>query len=215
MIDTVLFDFDGTIMDTNEVIIQSWQETFRQLEGREEDREVLLQTFGEPLEGTMRDFFPDKPLEEALEIYRGYQRTNYLPNIHLFPGIRKLLDELSERGIKMALVTSRLRHTTDQALEAFDLGKYFGYVVTADDVTRHKPDPQSVEIALAKIGSTAAHAIQIGDTKHDIQCAHNAGVPAVLVSWSLALSKELRDGFPPEYTPDVIIDHPSQILELL
>lgn len=215
MIDTVLFDFDGTIMDTNEVIIQSWQETFRRLEGRETDRETLLKTFGEPLEGTMRDFFPNVPLEEGLEIYRGYQRDNYLPNIRLFPGIRELLDELMQRQVKMALVTSRLRHTTDQALEAFDLGKYFGYVVTADDVTRHKPDPQSVEIALEKIGSAPEHAIQIGDTKHDIQCAHNAGVPAVLVSWSQALAKELKEGFPAEYTPDVIIDRPDQILELL
>lgn len=143
MIDTVLFDFDGTIMDTNEVIIQSWQETFWQLEGREEDREVLLQTFGEPLEGTMRDFFPDKPLEEALEIYRSHQRTNYLPNIHLFPGIRELLDELLQRGIKMALVTSRKRHSTDQTLKVFDLGKYFDCVVTADDVTWRKPNPKA------------------------------------------------------------------------
>ena len=163
----------------------------------------------------MRDFFPNVPLEEGLEIYRGYQRDNYLPNIHLFPGIRELLDELMQRQVKMALVTSRLRRTTNQALEAFDLGKYFEYVVTADDVTRHKPDPQSVEIALEKIGGKAEHAIQIGDTKHDIQCAHNAGVPAVVVSWSQALAKELRDGFPPEYTPDVIIDRPSQILDLL
>lgn len=115
----------------------------------------------------------------------------------------------------MALVTSRKRHSTDQTLKVFDLGKYFDCVVTADDVTWRKPNPQSVEIALEKTGATAAHAILIGDTKHDIQCAHNAGVPAVLVSWSLALSKELRDGFLPEYTPDVIIDHPSQVLELL
>ncbi len=215
MIDTVLFDFDGTIMDTNEVIIQSWQETFRQVRGREMDQDVLLATFGEPLEGTMRNFFPEESLEDCLEIYRGYQRTNYLPNIHLFPGIRELLDELMRRQITMALVTSRLKFTTDQALDKFDLRKYFGYVVTADDVTRHKPDPQSIQVALEKLGASSESAIMVGDTKHDIQCAHNAGLPAVVVSWSLALARELKEGFPAEYTPDVIIDHPAQVLELL
>ena len=215
MIDTVLFDFDGTIMDTNEIIIQSWQATFRELENREEDREILLHTFGEPLADTMRNFFPDVPLETALNIYRDYQRDNLLANIHLFPGIRRLLDELLQRQVPMALVTSRLWRTTHQAMDQFDLNKYFQCVVTADDVTRHKPDPQSVEIALKKLGSLPERTIQIGDTKHDIQCAHNAGVTAALVSWSIALSEELREGFPPEYTPDVIIDDPVQILDLL
>lgn len=215
MNDTVLFDFDGTIMDTNEVIIQSWQETFRTLAGREEDRDVLLKTFGEPLEYTMRNFFPEVPVEKGLEIYRGYQRDNFLNDIQLFPGIRDLLDELSARQIKMALVTSRLKHTTMQAIDKFDMEKYFGYVVTADDVTRHKPDPQSALIALDKIGSRPDQTIMIGDTLFDILCARNAGCTSVLVSWSLSLADKLRTGFAPEEEPDRIIDDPAQILQML
>lgn len=215
MNDTVLFDFDGTIMDTNEVIIQSWQETFRTLAGREEDRDVLLKTFGEPLEYTMRNFFPEVPVEKGLEIYRGYQRDNFLNDIQLFPGIRDLLDELSARQIKMALVTSRLKHTTMQAIDKFDMEKYFGYVVTADDVTRHKPDPQSALIALDKIGSRPEQTIMIGDTLFDILCARNAGCTSVLVSWSLSLADKLKDGFAPEEEPDRIIDDPAQILQML
>lgn len=215
MNDTVLFDFDGTIMDTNEVIIQSWQETFRTLAGREEDRDVLLKTFGEPLEYTMRNFFPEVPVEKGLEIYRGYQRDNFLNDIQLFPGIRDLLDELSARQIKMALVTSRLKHTTMQAIDKFDMEKYFGYVVTADDVTRHKPDPQSALIALDKIGSRPDQTIMIGDTLFDILCARNAGCTSVLVSWSLSLADKIKDGFAPEEEPDRIIDDPAQILQML
>ena len=215
MNDTVLFDFDGTIMDTNEVIIQSWQETFRTLAGREEDRDVLLKTFGEPLEYTMQNFFPEVPVEKGLEIYRGYQRDNFLNDIQLFPGIRDLLDELSARQIKMALVTSRLKHTTMQAIDKFDMEKYFGYVVTADDVTRHKPDPQSALIALDRIGSQPDQTIMIGDTLFDILCARNAGCTSVLVSWSLSLADKLKDGFAPEEEPDRIIDDPAQILQML
>ena len=215
MNDTVLFDFDGTIMDTNEVIIQSWQETFRTLAGREEDRDVLLKTFGEPLEYTMRNFFPEVPVEKGLEIYRGYQRDNFLTSIELFPGISELLDELSQRQVKMALVTSRLRHTTEQALDRFDLNKYFGYVVTADDVTKHKPDPQSINIALEKIGSSPEHSLMVGDTLFDIQCAKNAGCRSVFVSWSVSLAEKLDEGFGPDERPDEIITDPLQILKML
>lgn len=83
-IDTVLFDFDGTIMDTNNVILMSWQHTFKTLENREEDEDVLTKTFGEPLEKTIERFFPNVPLEEALEVYRGYQRDNFEGLITLF-----------------------------------------------------------------------------------------------------------------------------------
>jgi len=215
MTDTVLFDFDGTIMDTNQVIIDSWQTTFRTLEGREQDVDVLLNTFGEPLEKTLRDFFPNVPLEESIEIYRGYQRDFFLESIHLFPGIRELLDELLQRQVKMALVTSRLRHTTEQALDKFDLYKYFGYVVTADDVTRHKPDPQCINIALDRIDSRPEQTLMIGDSLFDILCARNAGCGSVLVSWSMTLADKLQSGFSPEEAPDMIIDHPQQILKLL
>lgn len=215
MINTVLFDFDGTIMDTNEIIIQSWQTTFRKLRGREEDRAVLLGTFGEALEDTMRGFFPDIPLEKGLEIYRGFQRSNFLNNISLFPGIRELLEKLRQKQVTTALVTSRLRFTTEQALDKFDLNKYFDYVVTADDVTRHKPDPQSINIALEHLGSLPEESLMLGDTIYDIQCARNAGVMPVVVSWSYALSKELEADFPSGVRPDHIIDEPAELLNLI
>ena len=97
-IDTVLFDFDGTVMDTNNVILMSWQHTFRTLRGREEDREVIVKTFGEPLELTMKKFFPEVPAEEALEVYRSFHRDNFGELINLFPGMRELLAEVKRRG---------------------------------------------------------------------------------------------------------------------
>lgn len=268
MIDTILFDFDGTIMDTNEIIIDSWQATFRELSGKEADRDVLLKTFGEPLEATMLGFFPDVPLEESLEIYRGYQREYFIPSIRLFPGVLELLDALSREKVNMALVTSRLKFTTDQALEHFDIGKYFDYVITADEVNRHKPDPLCAQLALDALNAQPEQAIMLGDSPLDIMCARNAGVSPVLVSWSMTMADRIGSfseamlpgesypeatarmkatarmratartraaarmkeadaasrketsgiilpGFAPEETPDVIIDDPMQVLELL
>ena len=213
--DTILFDFDGTIMDTNDVIIQSWQHTYRTYRGEEGDEDVILGTFGETLEYTMKNLFPEVPLEEALLVYRTYQRENFLKDISLVPGIIELLDELKDRGCLMAMVTSRLRYTTDQALDAFDLNKYFQYVVTADEVTRAKPDPQCVEMALEKLGSSPQRSIMTGDTIHDILCAKNAGITSVLVDWSITLGGKRREDFPADEVPDHIITDPMQLLELL
>ena len=117
----VLLDFDGTIMDTNQAIINSWHATFRELEGRDGDEDVILATFGETLEDSMRHMFPDVPVERSRGIYRDYQAKHLMNQINLFPGIRELLDTLADRGIRMGLATSRLKATTMQALETFDL----------------------------------------------------------------------------------------------
>ncbi len=213
-INTILFDFDGTVMDTNNVIIMSWQHTFRTLENREEKLENLTKTFGEPLERTLANFFPDVPVEESIEIYRSFHRDNFGELITLFPGMKELLAEVKQRGYKTALVTSRLGETTMQGLEKYEIKKYFDVVVTADDTTKHKPDPQPVNIALEKLGSAPEEAVMLGDTLFDILCARNAGVKSILVSWSLALAGKTKEDLGDD-APDYIIKKPEELFGIL
>ncbi|MBR2619223.1 MAG: HAD-IA family hydrolase [Firmicutes bacterium] len=213
-IDTVLFDFDGTIMDTNNVILMSWQHTFRTLENREEDESKLTATFGEPLEYTLERFFPDVPVEESIEVYRSYQRKNFSDLIALFPGMKELVIECKARGYKTGLVTSRLKRTAMEGLEKFDLTKYFDVIVTPEDTDKHKPDPEPVNIALEKLGSQPENAVMLGDTLFDIQCSHNAGIGAVLVSWSLALAGKTYEDLG-EDAPDHIIEKPEELFEII
>lgn len=210
--DTVLFDFDGTVMDTNNVILMSWQHTFRTLRNREEDIEKLVSTFGEPLETTMKRFFPDVPAEESIEIYRSFHRDNFTKLISLFPGITELLAELKNRGYKTGLVTSRLLNTTMKGLESFGLTKYFDTILTADDTTKHKPDPEPVNIALGRLASKPERTIMLGDTMFDILCARNAGISSVLVAWSLALKGKTEFG---EAAPDYIINRADELLDII
>lgn len=210
--DTILFDFDGTVMNTNEVILRSWQHTFQTIENRQEDEAKIIETFGEPLEVTMRKFFPDMPVDEAVEIYRSYHRDNFGDLITVFPGMKELLAEVKRLGYKTGLVTSRLLHTTKQGLEKYGLEEYFDVVVTADDTKKHKPDPEPINIALAKLHSAPESSIMLGDTMFDLLCAKNAGVASVLVSWSLAL--QAGDDFG-EAAPDHIIEKAEDLLELL
>lgn len=211
-IDTVLFDFDGTVMNTNDVIINSWQHTFRTLENREEDEAKIIATFGEPLQVTMEKLFPNVPVEESIQVYRSYHYDNFGELISLFPGMKELIAELKKRGYKLGMVTSRLRRTTEQGMEKYGIMEYFDTVVTADDTDKHKPDPEPINIALEKLGSVSEKSIMLGDTMFDILCAKNAGVKSVLVSWAMAVSEEEKTG---PNRPDYIIDQANDLLKLL
>ena len=211
-INTVLFDFDGTIMDTNNVILQSWQHTFRTVEGKERPEADILETFGEPLYITMGKVLPQIPVEEGVSIYRGYHYDNFTDLISLFPGILELLEELKKRKYKIGLVTSRLRHTTEIGLKKYDMEQYFDTIVTCDDTEKFKPDPEPVNIALERLGSNPDEAVMVGDSMFDILCAKNAGVKAALVSWALAVSEEDKVG---ENAPDYFIDKAEDLLDIL
>ena len=119
MIDTVLFDFDGTLMDTTDVIVGSWQHTFMTLTGREGDLERIYRTFGEILRDSMVKMFPENDPDEAVEIYRSYHRNNFGERIKVFTGMKERLAELKARGLKTAVVTSRAGVTTVEGLESY------------------------------------------------------------------------------------------------
>lgn len=211
-IDTILFDFDGTVMDTNDVIIRSWQHTFRTLRGEERSLEDIVATFGEPLVTTMKRFFPEVPAQEALDIYRSYHYECFEELIRIFPGIIELLGELKEKDYKTALVTSRLRGTTERGMKKYDLDKYFDAVITMEDCTKHKPDPEPINIALSKLDSSPENAVMLGDTMYDIKCARNAGVPSILVSWAMAVTEEDLQG--PD-APDHILETAADLWEII
>ncbi|MBQ9930945.1 MAG: HAD-IA family hydrolase [Firmicutes bacterium] len=211
-ITTVVFDFDGTIMNTTDVILGSWQHTFMTLEGRERPEADILPTLGEPLHLTMSKFFPDKDVEECVEIYRSYHRDNFGPRITLFPGVKDLLAELKARGLKVGLATSRLHATTVEGLEKYELAEYFDYVLTANDTDKHKPDPTPLLMTLEKLGSTPEESLMVGDTVFDFLCARNAGVKFVLVGWQVAFPKDMLES--PE-GPEYIIKDAKDLLTLV
>lgn len=211
-IDTVLFDFDGTIMDTNQVIIDSWQHTFMTIDGEKRRVEDIVKTFGEPLSTTMKNFFKNVPVEESVKIYRDYHYANFSKLISLFPGMKEIVEKVRAKGYKVGLVTSRLRGTTMEGLKKYGMENHFDQVITMEDCTKHKPDPEPINIALKRLKSTAEKSIMIGDTDFDILCAKNAGVKSVLVGWTIAVSHEDENNL---YKPDYIINKAEEILEII
>jgi len=211
-INTVLFDFDGTLMDTNAIILASWQHTFMTVEGEKRPEEEIIKTFGEPLFLTMKNIFPERDTEEVISIYRNFQHEKYADMISLFPGVTELLAGLKEQEYKIGLVTSRLTRSTMIGLDKFGIKKYFDAIVTADDTDKHKPDPEPALIALAKLNSKPEESIMLGDTMFDILCAKNAGIKSVLAGWSIAAPVEFKEG---EDAPDYIISSANDLLKIL
>ncbi len=210
-ITTVLFDFDGTLIDTNEVIIQSFQHTFKKVLGKEMPLEEIIRNFGEPLAVTMEKML-EIPPEEAMSIYREYHYEKFDELIEIFPGMLELVRVLKMQGYKLAIVTSRLRHTTMKGLEKYGLEEYFDYVLTADDTDKHKPDPTPINLTLEKLGSKPSEAIMIGDSMFDILCARNAGVESVLVGWAIAVTEEDKIG---PNKPTFIAERAEDILMII
>lgn len=199
-IKTILFDFDGTVANTNRLIIDSWQHVFRTVHGKETDEADIKATFGEPLGVSMVKNFPDMNPEDAIDMYRSHQKDIYEEMIEPFPGMVELLKGLKEKGYQVGIVTSRLRNSTMIGLRKFGLAETADCIVTCEDTDKHKPDPEPALIALEKLSAKADETLMVGDSMFDIKCAHNAGIKAVMVGWAEAITEaDLTGPDRPEY----------------
>ena len=212
MINTVLFDFDGTLVNTNDVIIASWQHTYMYYLGREESLEKITACFGEPLLLTMEREFPEVDPLESAEVYRNFQKENADELVKIFPGIKELLEILKTDGFRMGVVTSRTRESAQRYMDMFGIGDYFEEMVSCDDTDIHKPNPEPILLCLKKMGITAEEALMVGDSPFDIKCANNAGVKSVLVGWRITGDGQtLIDDAREDFT----ISEPSELVGVL
>ena len=206
-IKAVLIDFDGTLADTNGIVIQSFQHTYRTFQGREEEVAVIERSFGEPLRTTMARVFGADYEEEAVTVYRSFQLDRFESLIRPFPGMDGLIRRLKEEGYLIGMVTSRVRDSAIRGTRKFGLEECFDTVTTVDELTRHKPDPESIDVTLAKLGVPPEEAVMVGDTRFDVLCAKNAGCRSVLVDWSV-MPPEERQRIGADFlakTPDEIL----------
>ncbi len=137
-ITTVLFDFDGTIMNTNDVIIESWQHLFRTVEGKERPLEDIYRTMGSRSTSRWKKLFRNHSRGRRHHLSK-LMIENFFKMIQPFPGMPELLETLKEKNYKTGLVTSRIGHTTRAGLDEFWVAAVFDCVVTCDDTDKHKP----------------------------------------------------------------------------
>lgn len=202
MFEAILFDLDGTIINTNELIIDSFKHTFEVLKKPIPTRSEIIDCFGEPLEKTMKKFFDN--VEEASKIYRAHNLKHHDENIFLFNNVEKVLKTLKERGFKLAIVTSKNRITSVMGLNRFEIFNYFDVLITSDEVENHKPHPEPVLMACKYLKVLPERAIMIGDSVYDIISGRNAGSKTCGVMYSFMKEKILKENA--DYYVDDLIE---------
>jgi pyrophosphatase PpaX len=198
MIDTVLFDLDGTIVDTNELIIQAF---LYALEGKTPEpltREFLSMNMGRPLIEQMKRFTGQDDVDDVIATYREFHVRRHDELVSDFPHVQEVLTELHAQGIRMGVVTSKVRKTTDMSLKLYGLDKLMSVIVTIDDVENAKPHAEPVVKALGALAADPARTLMVGDSSYDILSGQAAGVRTAGVAWSLK-GAEFLSGFKPDY----------------
>ena len=180
-----LFDADGTLVDTIDLIVDCFSYITARYAGRTPPREVIVAGIGTPLVDQLtlhlgREF----ATQDVLDDYLAYQLRVMGDRVALFPGIAEGLRVLRQSGKKLAVVTARRRFSLEIILRQTGIAQFFDVVVTPEDTGRHKPDPQPALLAMARLGADPAATVMIGDAVHDISCGAAAGIDTVFVGWS-------------------------------
>ena len=209
-ITTVLFDFDGTLIDTVELIMASYRHTVEAHGFTAVPEELWLQNLGIPLRVQFRHFTED--LDEVQAMIKTYLAHNVEHHDQLvaeYPGVRDQVRALHQAGYRLGLVTSKMHGGLERGLEAGGYEGLFEVLIGADDVENPKPHPEPVLLALERLGVEPESAIYVGDSTHDMAAGRAAGVRTAAAMWGPFKREQLEP-----HKPDYWLEHPSDLQRL-
>src|SRR6184192_953092 len=199
--ETVLFDLDGTVVDSGAIILASMRHATREVLGREYSDEELMQTVGGPgLEAQMHALAPDQ-VERLVDVYRAHNEPLH-DELEACAGMEGVLVRLKEEGRRLAIVTAKRRATVELAFARVPLGHLFETVVGGDETERHKPDPEPLLVAAGRLRVSPADCAYVGDSPFDMRAARAAGMHAIAVTWGRIHERERLE----REEPDVVVE---------
>jgi pyrophosphatase PpaX len=207
-INTILFDLDGTLLDTREFIYQAFEHTFHCHELSVLSRPHLATLMGGSLESIYALLAPAHDPHRLCDTHRSFQEK-HLDLAVLFPQVEATLADLYNRGMKMAVVTTRSKRTSLFTLQKAGIAGFFEVVVSGEDVTKLKPDPEPLRCALDKLQAAASQAVMVGDTEVDILAGKNAGLRTIAVTYGFAGAAIAQSA------PDFLINKIEAIKDIL
>ncbi|SET10321.1 pyrophosphatase PpaX [Oceanobacillus limi] len=207
-IHTILFDLDGTLIDTNELINQSFMHTFKHY-GLDFTKEEIRSFNGPPLRDTFEKIDKTK-VDEMVDVYREHNLSHHEQYVKIFPNVLETLSALRDQGVQLGIVTTKMRNSVELGLKITGLEGFFQSIVTLDDVTHAKPHPEPVFMGLKELGGDRETTLMVGDNSHDIEAGHHAGVRTAGVAWSHK-GKEFLE----EYKPTYMLEDMRDLLQLV
>jgi pyrophosphatase PpaX len=204
----VLFDLDGTLIDSGAIILASFKHATRTVLRREiPDAELAAQVGGSNIYDQMRGI-DEGHADELVRVYREHNEPLH-DELEAFEGVEHVLAKLKGQGRRLGIVTAKRRKTVELAFAVLPLEPYFDVVVTADMTDRHKPHPEPVLVALDRLGAAPEEAAFVGDSPFDVGAGKAAGVYTVAVTWgNIHPVDALAEA-------DAIVETPAQLLDVL
>jgi pyrophosphatase PpaX len=205
---TVLFDLDGTLIDSGAIILASFKHATRTVLRREiPDAELAASVGGSNIYDQMRAI-DEGQADELVRVYREHNEPLH-DELEAFEGVEHVLAELKGQGRRLGIVTAKRRRTVELAFAVLPLEPYFDVVVTAEMTDRHKPHPEPVLVALERLGAAPEDAAFVGDSPFDVGAGRAAGVYTVAVAWgNIHPVDALAEA-------DAIVETPAQLLDVL
>jgi len=190
----VLFDLDGTLVDSAAVILGSFHyATETVLRRRFPDERILAQVGGSSLTHQMRLLDPDH-VDELVRVYRAHNDPQY-SEVACFEGVLEVVRQLNSEGRRLGIVSAKRRATVERVFESAGMSDLFDVVVGSDETELHKPEPEPIHKALELLQARPADAAYVGDSPFDVAAARAAGVFAVAVGWGGIHRVEDADAF--------------------
>jgi|LGOV01.1.fsa_nt_gb pyrophosphatase PpaX len=208
MIKGIIFDFDGTIVDTNELIIKCLLLTAKNISNIELSKKDLEIIYGRTLNEQMKIIDKTKSIELA-----NYYKKMYFElmdnETFLFKGIKELIINLYNMDIKLAILTNKTTKGVNHGLEMFELEDYFDEIISMDDVSLGKPNNEGLTKLLSKLNLKNDEVIIVGDSEHDIEVGINNDIISIMVAWSFLSADKFK------IKPSFIINKPNEIINYI
>lgn len=203
----VLFDFDGTVVDSGAIILASMKHAAETVLGYLPSDHELMATVGGPgLEEQMRALSPERA-DELVQVYRAHNEPLH-DRLEACAGMDGVLVALRDEGRTLGLVTAKRRATVELAFARVEVGHLFDVVVGGDETERLKPDPQPLLVAAERLDAEAEDCAYVGDSPFDVRAAKAAGMHAIAVTWGGIHTAERLAA----EEPDAIVDSPAELL---
>jgi pyrophosphatase PpaX len=208
-INTILFDLDGTLIDTNELIISTYLHTLEKYYPGKYKREDVLPFLGPTLHEVFENMNPERVEEMILE-YRTYNLANHDLLVKEFVGVMETIETLKKKGYKLAIVTTKREDVAFKGLRLMNLDPFFDVMIAYDHVKKVKPDPEPIFLALEKLNSKPEETLMVGDNFHDVLAGKNAGTKTAGVAWTIKGRDYLA-----KFDPDYMLENMTDLLTIL
>jgi len=210
MIKAVLFDFDGTLIDTNKLIFESYRKAYREVLNKEMTMEEILFLYGKPLHSSLIEQFGSEIGEKMYSVYRKYNEDNHDILAKGFLGASEGVRTIHKMGLKIGIVTSKRLHMVERGLKIMGLNGIFDVIITPDDTKKTKPDPEPVLCGCTKLGVKPSEAIYVGDSIFDMQSGKSAGTKLCAVKYTITPLERFA-----EFEPEFLVDSMIELAEIL